>query len=281
VTSDGLTTSAEFLTEAATQYFQDTFEPTSIAVNEAIDGALGWVPSLHFKPNSYLTVAAEVSETPYPVILRLRHADIMQIQHPISVYCVCPEEAFLKASNQQDVRKLETHGHGLLTVDATGQVTKRFNCVPLIQHISLQEVTQAISGLPKKIRLSVKEAHNIYRGNPGSGVKELSEILEALINNVGKKAERHNWITHKQATGSLAALLDALDNCSHCYNAKAAIGAAKGYVSEVRNAAHHAPRSRRQAYIKYQDCAHSFREGMRRIQSFRSAMAKVGLSASI
>ena len=281
MTSDGLTTSNEFLTDAAIQYFDGMFEPPTIAVNEEIHSSLGWIPSLHFRPNKHLTIAAEVSETPYPAILRLRHADILHIQLPISVYCVCPEEAFLKSTLQTDVRKLESHGHGLLTVDSTGQVTKRFGCVPLIQHISDQEVAESLRGLPKNIRLAVKTAHEIYRGNPASGVKELTEIIEGLVNNAGKKAQKNGWITQAQATGSLGNLLIALDGCNQCKPASAAIGATRGYVSEIRNTVHHAPRSKKQAYIKYQDCAHSFREGMRRTRSFREAMKKVGISVSV
>lgn len=277
----GLTTSEQFLVKAAAKYFNNIYENPSMYFSQEIDPTLGWQPSLYFKANDYLTIAAEASETPYPAIFRLRHADIVNVNMPISIYCICPEEAYLNESMQRDVMDLESHGYGLLTVNSTGTVNKRVNCIPLIQHLSEPEFTAEIKALPKKIRLRLKDAFESYKHNPGSGVKDLSEVIEALILDAGKKAAKKCWITKGAVKGSLATLLDEMTAAKQCHKAKAAIGGARSYIYDYRNTSHHIPRNKKQAYKKYNDCLHAFRDGIKRIQSFRDAFKNIGINVSI
>lgn len=281
MSSYGLTTSDNFLTDAGAEYFNNIYENPSIKYSEVIDRNLSWTPSLHFRANKFITIAAEVSETPYPAILRLTHSNIIDIHMPISVYCICPEEVYLQQNKQREVKALKSHGYGLMTVDSGGVATKRFGCIPLVQHIPETELNGAIKSLPKVLRVRIKQSYESYNNNSVSGVKDLSEILEELIIVAGKKAARSNCINSNVINGPVANILDALLQCSQCNRAAAAIGGARSYISDYRNTVHHTPKSKQQAYRKYVDCLHGFREGLRRIISFKAAMRESGFNISV
>jgi len=272
----GLTTSGQFLTDAAEEYFNGLYENPSLRTSTQIDPSLGWTPSIHFKASNHLTIAAEVSETPYPAILRLRHADIANVQVPIAVYSVCPEEAYLEKKEQSNIRQLQQHGYGLLTVDGDGHVQRRFGCIPLIQHIPETEITGVIKEIPRPIKLRIRDAFQNYELNAGAGVSQLSEIVEALAISAAKGANTKGWLS-VNLTLPVARILDEMFACPQLKSAAAAIGGARSYISVYRNAAHHPPRSKKAAYIKYRDCQHGFREGIRRILDFRDSMKKLGI----
>ena len=277
----GFTSSDKILAEAAAKYFRGIYERARMRFREVVIAELGWEPSLHFKANDHLTIIVEASETPYPQILRLRHAEVLSVHMPISVYCMCPEEAYLQESKQPDVNNLRSHGYGLLTADKKGKVTKRFGCIPLIQHLPESEFTTEIKDLPIGTRVRIKEAFESYNQNAGGGVRELTEIMEGLVLDAGKKMASKTWIDKKATQGPLADMLDAMAATPKCRNAAAAIGGARSYMSEYRNPSHHPPRNEREAYTKYRDCLHAFRDGIKTIQKFRSAMKNLGINVTV
>ena len=126
--------------------------------------------------------------------------------------------------------------------------------------------------------LSLKEAFESYKQNPGSGVKTLSEIVEGLVINSAKKMAAKSWISKGAVKGNIVDILDEMANAKSCKNALAAIGGARSYISEYRNTSHHIPKNKKQAYKKYQDCLHGFREGIKKIQSFRDALKNIGIN---
>jgi len=280
--ANGLTRSESFLLKAAAKHFRREYAGPPLAISEEIDPKLRWRPSLHFKPSNDQTIAAEASETPYPEIFRLRHADILDVHMPISVYCICPEETFLDSTKQREVRDLQSHGYGLLTVDHQGKVLKRFGCIPLVQHISKAEFEAEIRDIPKKIQLRLKEAFDTYCQNAGSGVKELTEIVEGIVLNVGKKVAKRGWIDRGiLKKGSASKILDAMLEAKQCRNALHSIAGARSYIKDYRHIAHHFPRNKRQAYTKYRTCQHAFREGIKRIRSFRDALKHLGMRITV
>lgn len=277
----GLITSDQFLIDAAVTYFSEIYENPVMHRHEEIDPDFRWEPSLHFEANDHLKIIAEASETPYPEIFRLRHPDIVNVHMPIAVYCVCPEEAYLQESRQRDVNNLKAHGFGLLTVNKQGKITRRFLCIPLIQHLPESEFAFEIKGLPKKLRVRLKEVFDSYNHNAGGGVKDLTEIVEALVIEAGKKVAYKGWIDKKETKGSSAQILDAMFGASSCQNAKAAIGGARSYIKEYRHTSHHFPKNKKQAYKKYRDCLHAFRDGIKRLHEFRSAMKDLGINITV
>ncbi len=279
--NSGLATGDALLIDGAKGFFDSQFADPAVHTNEAIDDRLLWTPSMYFRATHHLVVAAEVSETPYPAILRLRHAEVMAFQEPIAVYCVCPEDVYLRKESQPDVRLLRAHGYGLITVDAEGNATKRHGCIPLIQFITDTDFQQQIDGLPKKWRARLSESYEKYLVNAVSGVQDVSEVLEGLALSAAKGAARKRWATASLASQGLADMLDGLSGIPECKSARAAIGGVRSYVKQYRNPSHHYPRNKKEAVKKYRGAQHGFRDGIRQIHSFRAAMAGIGLNLSL
>jgi hypothetical protein len=279
--TSGLSSGTEFLRNAAKAFFEDLFQSPTINIGQPVDSMLDWIPSMHFKINDHLTIIAEVSaETPYPLIFSLRRLDILKLQIPISIYCICPEEEYL--SKQTSAKKLMSDGFGLLTVSADGNVQRRSSCIPLVQQITDEDFKTEIVGLPQVIRRRLAEAFERYKSNAPSGVADISEVIEGLVLKAGREAAKKGWIRAADArSGIPAATLTALSLSSQGRNATAAIGAIQGYISFYRNPAHHFPKNKKLAFRKYRDTRHAFLDGLKKVQQFRDAMKNIGLSGAL
>jgi hypothetical protein len=248
-----------------------------MALGEEIDQNLAWKPSISFKISEHLTVLAEVSESPYPMIFHLRRLDLYKVEMPISVYCVCPEEAYL--ADQTAAKKLMADGYGLLTVGADGTVQKRASTIPIVQQISDQEFRVELVGLPATIRRRLAESFDRYKHNAPSGVADVSEVIEGFVLRAGRDAAKKKFIAAGDVKpGAPAATLAALLASAQGKSAAAAIGGAQSYISMYRNTSHHFPKNKKQAFKKYRDCRHGFLDGLKKVHQFRDAMRGMGLS---
>lgn len=275
----GLTHGETVLAKSAIEYFQTRFEPAEIKRFEEVDPKLGWRPSLHFQRNNHMTIVAEVSEeTPYPEIFRIRRAEIVDVQRPMSVYAVCAEAVCLRADKQVDIKSLQDHGFGLLSVSDNGDVTVRFHCIPLIQHIPEAELVEEMRELTPKIRAEIRDCYERYKNDARSGLEGITQLVEALVNCAAKRVVKRNWTTNTQLGTTTSSILDKLNTLEECKAARGAIGGVRGYMAEYRNIAHHAPRSKKQAHKKYRDCHNGFREGIRKVRSFRKAFKNLGIA---
>lgn len=277
--SAGLTSGTPILVDAAKKYVATIFQSPAIAVNAIVDQKLNWTPTLHFKVNDHLTVIMEASDSPYPLIFNLRRQDILRLNEPISVYCVCPEESFL--GNQAEVKRLIADGYGLITVDADGNALKRTGCIPLLQQITNEEFASEIRALPRKLRSRLAEAFDRYQHNAPSGTADVAEVFEGLVLRAGRDCAKRGWISPGEAKPGLPAkTLAAMRAVSNLQNAEAAIAAAQAFISMYRNLSHHFPKNKKQAAKKYRDCRHGFLEGLKKIAFFREAMRNAGLSGN-
>lgn len=278
--SGGLSSGTDFLRNSAAAYFNQVYQHPPMQVAAEVDPSLSWKPSIQLRVNDHLVVLAEASETPYPIIFRLRRTDVLQLQMPISIYCVCPEEAYLE--EQAEVKELRAHGYGLLTVAANGTVQNRFSSIPIVQQIPDAEFRQEITGLPPKIKRSVSEAFDLYNHNSPAGVSNITEVFEGVILKAAREAVKKTWLKAKDAKpGATAATLAAMSLAPQFANCAAAIGGAQAYVSRYRNTAHHFPKNKKQAHRKYRDCRNAFVNGIKEVQDFRTAMKNVGLTGNI
>ncbi len=274
--------SDEFLIDAAVKFFSDYYENPTIKINEEIDERLNWRPSIHFKAKKFLTIIAEVSpEKLYPEIFNMQLANILDIHMPISIFSVCPEELYLNSNNQKEAKSLRAHGYGLLTIDNTKKATKRFGCIPIIQHISEDEFKKEIELLPKKIKVELKDAFERYQDKSDSGMQKITELVEAIVLDAGKKSAKKNWISNTTVKGGASNILDEMLKETQFQHETAPIGGMRSYLKDYRNPSHHAPRSKKQAYEKFQDCQHGFREGIKVIKRFRFAMKQIGIQINI
>lgn len=278
--STSLSTGLNPLIDGAKGYFKKAFQVENIHVGEEVDKTLNWVPSLYFKQNDNLTVICEASEGPYPMIFGMRRLDILKLEMPVSVYCVCPEEAYL--AQQADAKRLMNDGYGLLTVDAIGNVQKRSACIPLLQQIMDEEFNREIKGLPQKIRTRLAESFDRYKHSAPSGSTDIAEIMEGLILKAGREAAQKTWIDSGDAKpGQSAKTLLAMQNSAQFQSVAAAVGAAQAYISMYRNLNHHFPKNKKDAAKRYRDCRHSFLEGLKKVVFVRESFRKISLSGGL
>lgn len=278
MTAENLTTGLDPIKDAAKAYFRGIYHVQNVILDSEVDAKLNWKPSIQLKVNEHLTIIAEVSEKPYPLIISLRRPDVENLPQPISVYSVCPEEAYL--ADQAEAKRLMAHGYGLLTVDAAGAVQVRASCIPVIQIISQETFQDEIKGLPAKLKTRLAEAYQRYVHNAPSGSTDISEVLEGLVTRAGKEAVGKKWIA-KSDTRTVAKTLDAMMAAPDCHNAIGALAAARGYIYVYRNANHHFPKNKAQAAKKYKECRHSFLDGLKKVRHFRDAMRNLGLTGGL
>ena len=252
-------------------------------LNKELHRDLAWTPGLRFTIHGCVNVFVEPSETgPYPRILELKNAEVRNFQQPIAIYAVCPENMISKSDQQSDMKRLQSHGFGLITVDPNGQAHRMFSASPLIQFIPQAEFKGEAVGLSKKIRQRVSEAFDEYNSNPLSGVRCISEVLEGLVMQAGKDAKKKGYLKDNPLPdGSVANVLDALHDVKQCKYARASIGGVRGYIHDYRNTSHHWPTSKKKAYEKYTNCRHAFLDGIKKVKTFRAAMKNVGLSGNL
>ena len=280
--SVGLVRGEEFLIQAARTLFEDRYENRAMYVGQKLHQDLEWTPALRFVLSNHINVFVEPSETgPYPRILKLKQAEVRGFPQPIAVYAVCSEEMTTSPEQQSEMKRLQAHGFGLITVDRTGVGTRVFGAIPLVQVIPIAEFKNTIKGLPLRIRQGLSEAYDDYQNQPVNGVKSLSEIMEGLVEQAGNDAIKKSHISKRKLGKSLASVLDSLHDIPGFKSIRAEIGAVRGYVKEYRNMSHHWPNSKRKAYEKFSGCRQAFLEGIKQIRRFREAARRVGLSGNL
>lgn len=276
--SEGITTATDFLTEVMEQYLNKNYDSPPIKIGTEIDPKLGWIPTLSSHINNHLMLV-EVSEKVYPAIFRMRRAEMAEIEKPIAVYCVCPEEAYVE--DQKEASNLARHGFGLFTVNSDGEVVKKFSAIPIAQHINETDYNADVKGLPAKVKREVKACFETYQGNSPAGVASVSELVEGMVMKAAKDAARKGWITKAEAKQSLANVLLRFKTVPQLGTAEIKLGGAGAFVSRYRNTAHHFPKNQKQAHLKYRDCRHGFLEGLRILQDLQSAFKAAGLAGSL
>lgn len=276
--SDGITSATEFLGGAVKSYLALNYNGPPIKENTEIDPVLSWVPTLNCKINTHLMIV-EASEKVYPAIFRMRRAEMAEVEVPIAVYCVCPEEAYL--SDQKEAQNLAKHGFGLFTVNVAGEVIKKFSAIPIAQHITDTDYSSDVKKLPIKIKRRTQDSFSLYKENGSAGVASISELVEGMIMKAAKEAAKKGWISNKKASGALATVLEEMRVVKEFQNTRSSLSGAQAFVARYRNANHHFPKNQKMAYRKYRDCRHGFLDGIRTLQDLHDAMKSVGLSGSI
>lgn len=276
-----MTGASTFLVGSASKYAKSEYGATNIKYDEQIIRDLAWRPSLHFKRDKFITTAMEASETPYPMILRLRRADIVTLQFPIEAYSVCAAEAYDSEGGRREAKELQAHGFGLIVVDAKGAAETVITAIPLVQHVPDAECRALCVGLPKKLRLYCEKAFRTYKSNPSMGVTEISQGVEAVVvEAAGGLAKKKLLGVANPAGLALAKVLDEMWRASACQAVRGEIGGARNYVAKYRNVASHIPKNRKEALRKYVDCRNGFCEGVRKIVEWREGMGKIGISVT-
>lgn len=274
----------EKLGQAAKSYFSSSFgvRNNKLLLNTEIHSKVNWRPYINFWASPHLMVIGEVSsEDPYPPILKVTHAEILDVNIPIAIYLICPEEVFLDEKRQGEFRKLQSHGYGLITVDSTGHVNKRFTAIPLIQHISQEQFKEEIKDLPQKARGTLTQTYDTYCQNYVSGFVEITAHVEDLVNLSVRRSINKDYLDSGDINLTVGRVLNKMLTAHPFSPVIPGIAGVRAYIDKYRNTAHHTPQNKRQAYIKYRDCKHGFLEGIKNIISYKESMKKIGISVSL
>ena len=278
----GLTTGEAFLRDSARTFFESHYESRPMHLEKKLHNDLEWTPALRFTIRDYINVFVEPSEIgPYPRLLKLKYADVQNFPQPIAIYAVCPQDMITSRSQQSEMKELQNHGFGLVTVDQYGQANRLFSAMPLVQVISNAEFKDLLKGLPLKIRQRVSEAFDDYLSQPVNGVKTLTEIIEGLVKRAGSDAVKKNHVSKNKLGNGTANILDALYETDKFNKIRAEIGGVRGHIKTYRNISHHWPKNKQQAYNKYNDCRHAFLGGSKQIRLFLEAIKREGLSGRL
>ena len=153
----GLTSGEAFLRDAARTLFEERYEKPKMHVGRELHRELQWTPALRFVIYGYINVFVEPSESgPYPRILELKYADVLNFPEPISIYAVCPENVISTPAQRAEMKRLKAHRHGLVMVDSSGRANRVFSPTPLVQVISEAEFRNSIGALPLTIRRTIE-----------------------------------------------------------------------------------------------------------------------------
>ena len=270
------------LRDRAREFFATTYESPKMYVEEELSKRLAWRPALRFSIRQYINVFVEPSEVgPYPRILDLKYAEVLNYPEPIAVYAVCPHEAIASTEQRREMGRLQSHGFGLVTVDEEGEVRRLFPAMPLVQVIPEAEYRELLRGLPKKIRQRISEAFEDYKNNPVKGAQTITELTEGMVIQACADAVKKGIVSNGAVSGTVARKLDALAAAQGLFDARAAVGGIREYMSVDRNLNHHWPRSKKKAYQKYVNCRYTFVEGIKKIARFREAMKNAQLSGNL
>lgn len=275
-----LTDGESALVNAAVHFLQQRFTNPPMKFGESFRADLEWTPPVTIKANNHLNVFIQPSEEKvYPLIMQLRHADLLAMPDPIAVYAICPEEITHNAEQKRQIKKLEAHGYGLIVVPIDGEPEIKIEAIPLIQHISDEVFNNQCVGLPVLFRRELNEAFRIYKQNPVLGLKHECDFIEGLVVKSGIDAAKKGWIETKyKKTQTISSILDALTGTVQMSSSLASLGAMRAFIQMHRNTNAHFPKNKSQAIKKYRNCRHAFIDGIEKIGLFRDQMRKAGLT---
>lgn len=280
--SVGFTSSDRFLLEAAKTYFKKAYGNPPITENAEIGKDINWRPTLQVKVHNHLTIIVEVSETPYPGILSARRRDLRQLEMPISVFSICPEEACLQKNQQEKIKELQSHGYGLIQVDDNKEASLRFPCIPIIQQISDDEFNTLAKNISSHQKGRIAQAFLKYKHDPITGVQEITETVEGMVLQAGREAVKKGWIDKKNAKPGYAIVtLEALMETNDGKKLLTVLENVCAYYKEYRNISHHFPKDKNQAFKRYRKPRTGFLEGIQTINVFSEALKKIGLTGKL
>ena len=169
----------------------------SIKYFESIKSDISLQPSMHYETSRKITVVIEISQdNPYSDLIQSAVSDMLNSTQPATIYSVCSKEAYI--SHTKEVKRLQEEGHGLYTFDADGNIELKFKGTPVIFHISEKQFKTKIKPLSPKLKTSLQTSYDIYKSEPSTGVHEVSEVIEAIINSIIEQVISKKWCKDKK-----------------------------------------------------------------------------------
>jgi hypothetical protein len=248
---------------AGLAFCKSRYGKNALGIEKEIAPTISWRPSFHMKANPALIIAAEVSDSLYPGILKIAAHDVLHHDFPISIIQVCPLDVFMADTKQVIIKQLKAHGFGIITVDDAGSAALQHSCIPLAQYLSEAELDGELKGLTPSLKVMFRRSYTTYLANEGQGLQSCGQIVEALVIAIAKGASNAGLIARSTLTSPTAEIIDALYAKNDFKAHRATLGGARDFVRNYRNIASHPARNPKQAMEKIRRCRTGFIEAIR------------------
>jgi hypothetical protein len=276
---DTLNPGLQAVGHACFAFCKDRFGKTGAKCDAEIESEISWKPTIQVKSGVKI-IAVEVEDKLYPEILKIAAHDIRHSETPIVVYQACSLEAYQSDRKQQTIRKLQSHGFGIITVDELGTVLIQHKAVPLLQHISDTEFEAHLKGLTPKLRVAFREAHNSYLTDPGQGLQAAGQIVEAQVKGMAKALSRKGLsINPNAATANIIDKMYAEQSLQEYRGA--GMGGTRDFVKEYRNVASHPAKRAKDAAEKLRKCREGFLQALALSKKLRAIAKSESLNIQI
>lgn len=243
---------------------------------------VGWNPTRWFRTREGITYFVEASpDVLVPQIVELSHSQALHAVEPISVLIICSEQTYSSAQLKLKGQKKE-QGYGFIVVDGSSTPIVESWGKPLVQVLSKAELESHLQAarngmlLPQHLKEQFNHAYDRYRDDSVSGVKAISELVEALA------VRMHCDLIPNQKSGhySFANRMNDLIDDKKFKSQRGAIAGARNFV-ETRNSASHPPKTRVQRHQRASLAKQNFLNGVKHAcESYRAARL-LGASGNI
>jgi hypothetical protein len=169
--------------ESAAQYFKDNHGVGAFRIEEAVDPALGYRPTLQAVTADRYYLCIDVNESPYPATLEHAVLDCVTQGLPVKMYVAFPSDP-LPSDYKARVDRARAHGVGVLDV-ASGRVQVIHAALPL----SLASVrVRPRKEFPPRFRSTIAEAETTFKGgSPTQGCLVIQSEIEQLARKIARK----------------------------------------------------------------------------------------------
>jgi hypothetical protein len=260
------------------KYCKSKYGKKGFRVQQELEANLEWRPTIQIQSSKFETLAIEIAENLHPAILKTVSYDLLHnfANRPVVVYVGCPLTTYQADERHRVANQLRMRGFGLFTVDDLGSVIEQIPGIPIIHHISSEEVRASTKDLPPSVRVKVERAYDVYRMRSYQGLQDVAQVVEALVFGFAINCQKAGWIA--SAGGNVADVLDSLYSSAEnkLKGQRAAIGMARGFIKFYRNISSHPPKTTAKAAELIRSCRRGFLSALETATALTNAARACG-----
>lgn len=144
----------------------------------------------------------------------------------------------------------------------------------MAQHISEELLSDRVRELSAKLKIAFRDAHETFLVNPGQGLQEAGQIVEAVVDAMALEAVKNDKVVAAAVKGTAAERIDALWDPLKYH--RAVLGGARSFLKKYRNVASHPAHSAKEAMKKINSCRDGFFEAIGLAKDLSTAMKMLG-----
>lgn len=132
-----------------------------------------------------------------------------------------------------------------------------------------------------RLKVCFRAAYKTYLTNIGQGLQQAGQVVEAIIRSMASQAAKEGHISAGSAKGALADVIDALYQGTKLKDHRAALGAARSFIKEFRNAASHPAKTAKQAADNMRKCRQGFYDSIGTSIKLRKVFQAMGYTLTV